>query len=140
MPLFSYIFIFWTALCWLFWGINSGYGQYDLFKNCPHYSALDICAWYHGSHTCLVGIERHLYPTPLKIKGRNHWLGNREIADVKWLAQITKKSLYDGISSMIKIFNANFHDPITHGVFTKCKMVAEIADFDTKYYINPEKT
>ena len=40
---------------------------------------------------------------------------------------------------MIKIFNANFHDPITHGVFTKCKMVAEIADFDTKYYINPEK-
>ena len=103
MPLFSYIFIFWTALCWLFWGINSGYGQYDLFKNCPHYSALDICAWYHGSHTCLVGIGRHLYPTPLKIKGRNHWLGNREIADVKWLAQITKKSLYDGISSMIKI-------------------------------------
>ena len=40
---------------------------------------------------------------------------------------------------MTTIFNANFHDPITHGVFITCKMVAEIADFDTKYYINPEK-
>ena len=40
---------------------------------------------------------------------------------------------------MITYFKAKVHDLITYGVFRKYKMVAEIADFDTKYYINPEK-
>ena len=40
---------------------------------------------------------------------------------------------------MITFFKAKFPDPTTHGVFRNYKMVAKIADFDTKYYINPRK-
>ena len=126
-PAFSF---FWWAVFWHFYENHNGNSQYDVFINCTHYSAFDTCAWCLSSHNSLVEFERHLYPTPYIVKGRNNRISNTDIADVKWLAQIITKSLYGAIPSMIMFFKPIFHNPISHGGLTKCKMVAEIVDFD----------
>ena len=76
--LFSCVFIFFLwALFRDFYENHNGNRQYDVFINCPHYSAFDKCAWCLGSHNSLVGFDRHLYPTPTYIvKGRNNRILN----------------------------------------------------------------
>ena len=75
--LFSCVFIFWWALFRDFYENHNGNRQYDVFINCPYYSASDTCAWCLGSHYSLVGFDRYLYPSPTYIvKGRNYRILN----------------------------------------------------------------
>ena len=57
---------------------------------------------------------------------------------MKRLAQIIAKSLCGAVPGMIMFFRLIFHNPISYSVFTKCKMVAEIADCVKSFNIDPE--